>query len=69
MYKHATTFLDMDFIIFEGQLKAKNGHGGQLDTKNQQNLTHYNYATFFFLKIAACTNKTSLSTFKYCIIM
>lgn len=46
MYKHATTFLDMDFIIFEGQLKAKNGHGVQLDTKNQQNLTH-NYATFF----------------------
>lgn len=37
----------MDFIIFEGQLKAKNGHGVQLDTKNQQNLTHYNYATFF----------------------
>lgn len=47
MYKHATTFLDMGFIIFEGQLKAKNGHGVQLDTKNQQNLTHYNYATFF----------------------
>lgn len=47
MYKHATTFLDMDFIIFEGQLNAKNGHGVQLDTKNQQNLTHYNYATFF----------------------
>lgn len=56
MYKHATTFLDMDFIIFEGQLKAKNGHGVQLDTKNQQNLTHYNYATFFFSK-NSCMHK------------